>query len=66
MSVQLQNELLTVLRRNLRLINEENRDEDLTAQARELMQLLPRRIAIIEAAIENLNKLIKGTAGVDQ
>lgn len=66
MSVQLQNELLTVLRRNVRLINEENRDEDLTAQARELMQLLPRRIAIIEAAIENLNKLIKGTAGVDQ
>ena len=66
MSVQLQNELLTVLRRNVRLINEENRDEDLTAQARELMQLLPRRIAIIEAAVENLNKLIKGTAGVDQ
>jgi hypothetical protein len=57
MSVQPHEDLLTVLRNNLRRSEEEHRDEDLTPEARELKQLLLRRIAIIEAAMENLKKI---------
>jgi hypothetical protein len=61
MSIQPQDDLLTALRANLRRIEEEHRDEELTPDASELKQLLLRRIAIIEAAIENLEKI----AGLD-
>ena len=62
MSIQPHDDLLHVLRSNLRRIDKEHRDEDLTPEARELKQLLLRRIAIIEAAMENLNKIIRGDA----
>ena len=62
MSIQPHHDLLHVLRSNLRRIDKEHRDEDLTPEARELKQLLLRRIAIIEAAMENLNKIIRGDA----
>jgi hypothetical protein len=61
MSIQPHEDLLTVLRSNLRRIEEEQRDDDLTPNARELKQLLLHRIAIIEAAMENLKKI----AGLD-
>jgi hypothetical protein len=59
MSIQPQDDLLTVLRNNLRRIEEEHHDKDLTPESRELKQLLLRRIAIIEAAMGNLNKIIR-------
>jgi hypothetical protein len=61
MSIQPDDDLLTALRANLRRIDEGHRDEDLTPDARELKQLVLRRIEIIEAAIENLKKV----AGLD-
>ena len=61
MSIQPHDDLLTMLRSNLRRIDEEHRDEDLTPEARELKQLLVRRIALIEAAMENLNNIIRNT-----
>ena len=57
MSIQPQEDLLTVLRSNLRRIEEEHRDEALSANARELKRLLLHRIEIIEAAMENLKKI---------
>jgi hypothetical protein len=57
MSIQPHEDLLTVLRSNLRRIDEEHRDEDLSENARELKRLLLRRIEIIEAAIENPKKI---------
>ena len=59
MTVQPPEDLLTVLRHNLRRIEEEHRDEDLTPAARELKRLLLRRIEIIETAMQNLNDMIK-------
>jgi hypothetical protein len=59
MSIQPHEDLLTVLRSNLRRIEEEHRDDDLTPNARELKQLLLGRIAIIEAAMENLKKIAR-------
>lgn len=57
MSIQPQDDLLTALRSNLRRIEEEHRDKGLTPAAREIKQLLLRRIEIIEAAMENLKKI---------
>ena len=57
MSIQPHEDLLTVLRSNLRRIEEEHRDDDLIPHARELKRLLLRRIEIIEAAMENLKKI---------
>jgi hypothetical protein len=59
MSIQPPADLLSVLRANLRRIEEQHRDEDLTPDALELKQLLLRRIAKIEAAIGNINALIR-------
>jgi hypothetical protein len=59
MSIQPPADLLNVLHANLRRIEEENRDQHLTPSALELRHLLLRRIANIEAAIENLNKIIE-------
>lgn len=59
MSMEPPEDLLTVLRGNLRRFEEEHRDEDLTPAARDLKQLLLRRIANIEAAMKNLNEIIR-------
>jgi hypothetical protein len=59
MSIQPPADLLSVLRANLRRIEEQHRDEDLTPAALELKQLLLRRIANIEGAIVNINALIR-------
>ena len=62
MSVPPQDDLLTVLRSNLSRIEEEHRDEDLPPAARDLKRLLLRRIANIEAAFANLNKIIANSS----
>ena len=62
MSIQPPADLLNVLRANLRRIEEEHRDEDLTPAALELKRLLLRRIDNIEAAMKNLNELIQKNA----
>jgi hypothetical protein len=59
MSAQPQDDLLAALRGNLRRIEEEHRDKDLTLAALALKQLLLRRIANIEAAMKNLNEIIQ-------
>lgn len=59
MSVQPPADLLTALRGNLRRIEEEHRDRDLTPAALELKHLLLRRIANIEAAMKSLNQIIQ-------
>lgn len=58
MSIQPQDDLLTALRANLRRLEDQHRDEDLTPDARELKKLLLRRIAAIDAAMENLKKIV--------
>jgi len=62
MSVQPQDDLLATLRSNLSRIDAEHRDEDLTPAARDLKRLLPRRLANIEAAMVNLNKIIANSS----
>lgn len=59
MTIQPDSDLLTALRGNLRRIQEEHRDEDLTPAMLELKGLLLRRINVIEAAMENLNNIIR-------
>jgi hypothetical protein len=59
MSIQPPADLLSVLHANLRRIEEQHRDENLTPAALEIKQLLLRRIANIEAAIGNINALIR-------
>jgi hypothetical protein len=59
MSAQPQDDLLAALRGNLRRIEEEHRDKELTSAALALEQLLLRRIANIEAAMKNLNEIIQ-------
>ena len=63
MSLQPQDDLLGVLRSNLRRIEEESSQHELTPEARELKTLLLRRIAIIEAAMENLAAIIAKNRG---
>lgn len=65
MSTEPQHDLLNNLRDNLRHIEDEHHDEDLTPAARELKALLLRRIANIEAAMKNLNEIIQRSAGQD-
>ena len=57
MSLQPDDDLLTALRRNLRHIEEEYGDKDLSPTAQDLKRLLLRRIEIIEKAMENLKKI---------
>jgi len=63
MSIQPQNDLLSVLRSNLRRIEEETSQRELTPEARELKTLLLHRIAIIEAAMESLAEIITKNKG---
>lgn len=65
MSIPPQHDLLDTLRDNLRHIDDEHPDEDLTPAARELKALLLRRIANIEAAMKNLNEIIRRSARQD-
>jgi hypothetical protein len=62
MSIQPPDDLLSVLRTNLRRIEEEHHDDDLAPAALELKRLLLCRIANIEAAIENLNEIMRRNA----
>ena len=55
MSIQPNSDLLTVLRNNVRHI-EESDDEGLSPDAVEVKALLLRRIAVIEAAIARLSQ----------
>jgi hypothetical protein len=59
MSIQPPGDLLSVLRANLRRIEEEHREGDLTPAALELKRILLRRIADIEAAMKNPNKILQ-------
>lgn len=63
MSVQPQGDLLVALRANLLRIEEESCQRELTFEAMELKALLLRRIAIIEAAMENLAAIIAKNEG---
>lgn len=63
MSTEPQHDLLNTLRDNLRHIEDEHRDEDLTPAACEMKALLLRRIANIEAAMKNLNEIIQRSSG---
>ena len=54
-SIQPNSDLLTVLRNNVRHI-EENKDEGLSPDAAEVKDLLLRRVAVIEAAIARLSQ----------
>ena len=58
MSLQPDDDLLTALRKNLRHIEEEHADRNLTPIAQDLKRLLLRRIEIIEKAMENLKKIV--------
>jgi hypothetical protein len=58
MSIQPTDDLLTVLRANLRRIEEESSQHELNSEAGELKALLLRRIAIIETAMEKLAAII--------
>ncbi|MGC2614996.1 MAG: hypothetical protein WA354_13265 [Terracidiphilus sp.] len=55
MIIQPNSELLTILRNNVRHI-EENKDESLGPDAAEIKDLMLRRIAVIEAAIARLSQ----------
>jgi hypothetical protein len=63
MSLQPQDDLLSVLRSNLRRIEEESSQHEPTPEATELKTLLLRRIAIIEVAMENLAAIIAKNTG---
>ena len=59
MRVQPQADRLTVLRSNLRRVEEEYPDEELSPAALDLKRLLLHRIANIEAAMKSLNDILQ-------